>query len=140
MKNKILDVLCLAGGVGLFAWAGVTLTGQTVTVAIAPNTAYKISFDALDEPENMYRLWCDGQIVKNYTASETNLGKAPTKNTDGTTTITVSAPGLTAGSHSCLVSAFNDLGEVKSDPITIPIGNIPTKPVNLKIVVDLTIK
>lgn len=133
MKNKILDVASLVGGFVLFGMAAVVLT-QTVTVAIPPNTAYKISFDAIEG--DSFRLWCDGSIVKNYTNSEINLGKAAAQNTDGTYTFTVSAPGMVAGSHSCLVSAFNALGEVKSEPITVPIGNLPMKPTNIKIVVS----
>lgn len=134
MKNKILDGILIFAILGSAYVAVNAAVRQTVTVAIPPNTAYKISFDAIEG--DSFRLWCDGSILKNYTNAEITLGKATTKNADGTYTFTVSAPGLTAGSHSCLVSAFNTLGEVKSEPITVPIGNLPMKPTNIKIVVS----
>jgi hypothetical protein len=107
---------------------------QTLTVAIPPNTPFTISFihNLLDSAQ--FRFICDGGIVKNYTTSEILTGKSTTANADGTFTITVTAPGLASGTHSCSVSAFNTIGEIKSDPITIPIGNIPMKPGSVMVV------
>jgi hypothetical protein len=130
MLKKFVD------GALLFACCvaiGYSVKAQTLTVAIAPNTAFTIAFDGNDT--DSFRLWCEGNIVKNYTSAELTLGKSATKNADGTYTFTVSAPGLASGMHSCLVSAFNTLGETKSDPIQIPVGNLPMKPINLKVVV-----
>jgi hypothetical protein len=111
-----------------------SLSSQTLTVAIPPNTPFTISFthNLLDSAQ--FRFICDGGIVKNYTTSEILAGKSTTANADGTFTITVTAPGLASGTHSCSVSAFNTIGEIKSDPITIPIGNIPMKPGSVMVV------
>ena len=115
------------GGMGIM----VGMARQTLTVAIPPNQAFTISFDDNETGVN-FRWWCDGAISKNFTATELSTGKAVL---NGITTYTVSVPGLAQGKHSCLISAFNDLGETKSDPIDVPVGNIPMKPGNIRIVV-----
>jgi hypothetical protein len=101
MNKKFIDGLvlftcCAIVGLGVNA----RIKAQTLTVAIAPNTAFTIAFDGNDT--DSFRLWCEGNIVKNYTAAELTLGKSATKNADGTYTFTVSAPGLASGMHSCL--------------------------------------
>jgi hypothetical protein len=113
------------------------LSAQTLSVSIAPNTPFQISFDSPVDTSTSYRVWCDGNILKNYTATEINNGKSTVPNADGTFTFTISVPGLSLGKHSCLVSAFNDLGEAKSLPLDVPVGTIPSAPINLRFVVEI---
>lgn len=117
-----IGFLCGTAIVGLNA-----MKRQTLTIAIPPNTAFQIAFDDDDSDVN-YRWWCDGAIIKNFSSAEITAGKSGT-------TFTLSVPGMIAGKHSCLISAFNSLGETKSDPIDVPIGNLPVKPNSLKIIV-----
>lgn len=108
----------------------------TLTVTLKPQTPFQITWDQPPAEGAIgvnFRWWCDGGIVKNFTAAEA-VGKVPA-NADGTTTYTATAPGLSAGSHSCLVSAFNDFGESKSAPIPITVGVVPGTPIKLKVVV-----
>lgn len=131
MYGKVVDGALLFGCCALVSYSSYSM--QTLTVAIPPNTPFTVAFDGMDT--DSFRMWCDGSIVKNYSASEITTGKNSVKNADGTYTFTVSAPGLALGIHSCLISAFNPLGESKSDPIQIPIGNLPMKPLNFKVIV-----
>jgi hypothetical protein len=111
---------------------------QTITVTIPPATPFTISWDqpVEDAPTPpSFRFWCDGTIAKNYAPRE--LTKAATPNADGTVTFTAQAPGLPAGTHSCLVSAFNEIGEVKSVAIPITVGTAPATPLRLKVVVQI---
>lgn len=85
--------------------------------AVKPNEAFLIKFDADDISK--FRLWCDGRIVKNYSTAEVKLGKNPIVTAEGLFTYTLSAPALTQANHSCLVSAFDSLSELKSDPLNI---------------------
>lgn len=109
---------------------------QTLTVTIAPATPFTITWDQpASDPTIAYRWWCDGEIKKNYSAAELTRAAAP--NADGSVTITAPAPGLPAGAHSCLVSAYNPIGEAKSDPVPIVVGTAPATPVKLRIVVNV---
>lgn len=112
------------------------LLAQTLTVTIKPATPFVITWDQppSDDPLS-FRLWCDGAIVKNYTAAE--LTKAAAPNADGSTSYTATAPGLPSGSHSCLVSAFNPIAEAKSDAIPLLVGTAPATPIKLRIVVSV---
>lgn len=112
------------------------LSLQVLTVSIPPNTAFQLSFDHDNLNMASYRLWCDDAIIKNYPISEILAGKGPI-NPDGTYTFTVSAPGLITGKHSCIISAYNDIGESKSTPISFPVGVVPSVPFNLRIVVSI---
>lgn len=113
------------------------LSAQTVTVTIPPATPFTVSWDqAIDgTTAPSFRFWCDGQIVKNYAARD--VTKAADANTDGTFTFTAQAPGLPAGTHSCLVSAYNDIGEAKSTAIPLSVGTAPATPLRLKVVVQI---
>lgn len=117
----------------------ISLASQTLTVSISPNTPFSISFDHNLADNSNFRLWCDDSIVKNYTNAEILAGKNPLINTDGTYTITVSAPGLSSGNHNCQISAFNSIGESsKSETLLVPIGSIPAVPIRLKFVVVIS--
>lgn len=111
-------------------------SAQSLTVTIAPATPFTISWDQpADDSAPSFRLWCDGSILKNFTAKD--VTKATAANTDGTFTFTAQAPGLTAGTHSCLVSAFNEIGEAKSTAIPLTVGTAPATPLRLKVVVQI---
>lgn len=112
-----------------------SLVLQTTTVSIKPNTPWSLEFYHNGQDSSQYRLWCDGIIVKNYSDAEISNGKSSTVNIDGNFTYDLTAPGLSSGKHSCLISAYNLNGEVKGDPIDIPIGNLPMKPSAIKVVV-----
>lgn len=129
MKLLTLLTSCLLFSASLFA--------QSLSVTIPPGTVFQISFDSPVDSSVSYRVWCDGNILKNYTTAEINNAKSSLPNADGTTTFTVSVPGLPLGKHSCLVSAFNDLGESKSLPLDVPVGTIPSAPINLRFVVEI---
>lgn len=113
------------------------LSAQTLSVSIPPSTPFQLSFDSPADPTTFYRVWCDGAILKNYTTAEINTGKSSVSNADGTTTFTISVPGLPLGKHSCLISAYNDLGESKSSLLDVPVGTIPSSPINLRFVVEI---
>jgi hypothetical protein len=112
------------------------LLAQTVTVTIKPATPFTITWDQPTQNtfQLKYRLWCDGAIVKNYAVTEVTAGP---DNADGTTPETAIAPGLAAGTHSCFVSAYNDLGEAKSDAIPLTVGVTPGTPLRLRVVVTV---
>jgi hypothetical protein len=113
----------------------IALLAQTLTVTVKPATPFTITWDQLvQDPMPAFRLWCDATIVKNY--ANADLTKGPL-NADGTIPYTAQAPGLAAGVHSCFVSAFNDIGEAKSDPIPVTAGTAPATPLRLKIVVTV---
>lgn len=129
-----------------------TLLAQTLSVTVPANTPFEVSFkhDGLLMPS--FRWWCDGSIAKNFSPTETKQ-PSTTPDADGRYTYTVTVPGLPAGSHTCFVSAFNDVGEVKAvcsatgttdcvTPITFsvggapqPVGKAPAVPVDIRIVV-----
>ncbi len=112
------------------------LTQQpTLTVTVKPSTPFTITWDQPQpDPLPSFRLWCDGGIVKNYTRTELTIGPA---NADGSLPITAQAPGLAAGSHTCFVSAYNEVAESKGAPIPISVGTAPATPLHLKIVVQI---
>lgn len=115
------------------------VVAQSLSVSIPPNTPFSISFDHNLADSVSFRLWCDDSIVKNYTNSEILSGKNPVINTDGTYTITVSAPGLGNGNHNCQMTAFNSIGEsAKSETLLVPVGSIPAVPIRLKFVVIIS--
>lgn len=118
-------------------WLALLLTlSQTLTVTLKPATPFTITWDMpVDNSGPSFRLWCDGAVVKNYTPKE--LTKAPLDNPDGTVTYTAEAPGLSAGNHSCFVSAFNLIGEVKGEPIPLVVGVLPSTPLRLKVVITV---
>lgn len=123
--------LCITAiATSMFIVGTLLLPAQTLTVAIPPNTAFVISFEDSDMIVG-FRWWCNGAIVKNFSDAEVTAGRV----VGNPTVITVSVPGLPAGKHSCLVSAFNVIAEVKSDPVEIPVGNLPMKPANIKVIV-----
>lgn len=122
--------------------------GQTITVTLPPNTPFQIQWDHNGQDHAAFRLWCDGNITKNYAPAE--LVKSEMANADGTFTYTATAPGLPVGEHACFVSAYNlveeTLGEAKGDPATItvatttpvPGGNkLPAVPIRFKILVTI---
>ena len=115
----------------------IVLLAQTLTAIVAPNTPFQISFDFDNNPPASIRWWCDNAIAKNFTTAEFSAGKGGTANSDGSFTYTLSVTGLANGSHSCFVSAFNDVGESKSSPIIITVGTAPKTPINLKLVVKI---
>ena len=101
---------------------------STVAPVIAPGAPFRIAFEHDGAEDARYRLWCNNGIVKNWvTADLTRTG----------TTVEAMAPGLPRGSHSCFVSAWNESGEAKSEPIVIPVGTVPAVPVQLRIVVTV---
>ena len=112
------------------------LVPQVLTVTIKPATPFTVSWDQpVEAAVPSFRLWCDNAIVKNYGATE--VTKAASPNADGTVTYTAQAPGLPAGNHSCLVSAYNDVGESKGTAIPIVVGTAPATPLRLKVVVSV---
>lgn len=112
-----------------------SLVIQTATVSIKPNTPWIFQFPHNQQDGASYRLWCDGAILKNYSDAEISAGKSSTVNANGDFIFTLTAPGLATGKHTCLMSAYNVIGEAKGDPIDIPIGNIPMKPGTIVVVV-----
>jgi hypothetical protein len=107
----------------------------TLTVTVKPATPFTITWDQpVQDPMPAFRLWCDAGIVKNYGTAELTKGPA---NADGTILYTAQAPGLAAGAHACFVSAFNDVGEAKGDPIPVTAGTAPATPLRLRIVVTV---
>jgi hypothetical protein len=108
---------------------------QTLTVILKPLTPFTITWDQPNDGTNpSFRLWCDGAIVKNYAKTDVTAGPV---NADGSIQQTATAPGLPAGQHSCFVSAFNDVGEAKGEPIPVSVGTLPATPIRLKIVVTV---
>lgn len=112
-----------------------SLVIQTTTVSIKPNTPWLFQFPHNQQDGASYRLWCDGAIVKNYSDAEISAGKSITVNADSDFIFTLTAPGLPIGKHTCLMSAYNLVGEAKGDSTDIPIGNIPMKPGTIVVVV-----
>lgn len=131
------------------------LVPQTLSVTLPANTPFTLSFehDGLLMPD--FRAWCDGSIVKNFSAMD---GKPSiVANANGLYTYTVQVPGLPVGTHSCWVTAFNQNGESKvcaagqtsTDaapcvvPLTFPVGapapvgKPPAVPVNIRLVVGV---
>jgi hypothetical protein len=116
----------------------------TLTVTVKPSTPFTITWDQPDPvPLPSFRLWCDGEVKKNYLRSELTIGAEKTVTVEGVekkaVPITATAPGLTAGTHSCFVSAFDENIETKGLPmpvtVTTPTG--PATPINLRIVVTV---
>jgi hypothetical protein len=118
MNNRPKD---LAFAVGCSALLGLAVVGTTKQPQVVP--AFKIAFEYEAAPPPNFRLWCDDGIVKTYSSSEIRLGKSTAPNAEGLFTYTLSAPELTATTHTCLVTATlsgeNYTTEPKSDPITI---------------------
>lgn len=112
---------------------------QTLTVTLKPLTPFQITWDQPPEPDPTakvsFRWWCEGGIVKNFTTAEV-VATTPA-NPDGTTTYTATVPGLSGGSKSCLVSAYNDIGETKSTAIPLTVGVVPATPLKLRVVVSV---
>lgn len=139
MVGKTLRRDLLVGAfIGLMLWLpGLLALAQQLSVSIKPNTPFTIAWDQAGEVGTKFRFWCDGTILKNFSAVE--LTKTSTPNADGTFTFTAQVPGLPAGNHPCFVSAYADeIGEAKMEtPLVIPVGNIPAVPVRLKIVVSV---
>ncbi len=126
------------------------LVAQVVTVTLPPNTPFSIQWDHTGKDHAAFRLWCDGNIVKNYAPAE--LVKSDTADADGYYTYTAKAPGLPVGEHVCFVSAYNlveeTLGEAKGEPSTVTVattippweGNkLPAVPVRFRILVEVKI-
>lgn len=117
------------------------LAQPTLSVTVPPDTAFQVSFDLPGTELPNFRWWCDGGIVKNYAGAQ--AVKNPVANVDGSFSYALTVPGLSVGTHSCFVSAFNDLGEAKSVPITVPVGVSapvgapPKTPINLRIIVQV---
>ena len=100
----------------------------TVAAQLKPGEPFRIAFDHEGGPGIKYRLWCNGSIVKNYGDAElTRSGLS----------VEADAPPLPKGAHSCLVSAYDEFGEAKSDPITIPVGTPTGPPTSLRIVITI---
>lgn len=111
---------------------------QTLSVTVPVNAEFQVSFDLEQDTTVGVRWICDGAILRNYTLSV--LPKVPAS-TANVSTYTLTVPPLTAGSHSCQVSAFNEAGESKSAVFVFPVGvaspvGVPPKtPVNIRIVI-----
>lgn len=94
-------------------------------LVIQADTPFQVSFihDGLLMPQ--YRWWCDGALIKTFTAEDVPLPVPFTTDatgyvtTDEQYTFRVTVPGLAAGTHTCAVSAVNDLGEAMANPLTI---------------------
>lgn len=114
------------------------LSAQTLTVQLKPNTPFTIQWEQVLEGNFTfrYRFWCNGAIVKNFAMSEIKVDPAINP-TDRTQVITTTAPGLPAGKHECLVSAFDEIEEKKSDSIPVVVSGGVTTPLRLKILVEV---
>lgn len=108
----------------------------TLTVTVKPGTPITITWDqpAEDTPSS-FRIWVDGNIVKNIPTAE--LTKAPAPNADGSLAYTATAPGLPVGTHTMFVSAWNVIGESKGEAVPLSVGTAPPTPLRLKIVVTV---
>ena len=117
-----------------------TLSAQTLTIQLKPNTPFTIQWDQLLEGtlSMRYRWWCNGVIVKNFAPVELTI--SPTLNDDRTQTITAPVPGLPVGSHACFVSAFDPAAvfpEMKGEAIPLVTGTGPTTPLRLRVLVTV---
>ena len=109
---------------------------QTLTVTIPPNTPFEVTWkhDGLGMP--MFRWWCNGAIVKNFSEGETMPVPLVTDAT-GHYTFTATVPGLPVGTHACFISAYNGVGEVKADPVPIVVAvpKLPSMPFEIRVVI-----
>ena len=133
-KTATLAIAAALGAALVAAHDTAAARAQTLTVIVKPATPFTLTWDApVETPPPSFRLWVDGAIVKNWTAAE--VTKAATPNADGTVAVTALAPGLAAGTHQVVVSAYNDVGESKSTAIPITVGTAPATPLHLRVVV-----
>ena len=113
---------------------------------IPPNTPFKIAFEA--GPTDNFRWWCNGEIKKNFAEADLTKGAATP---DGYLTYEATVPGLPAGLHTCLVSAWKVIegsptGEAWPDAKGAPIpggvlvGVGPLTPINLRVIVTIIVK
>lgn len=111
------------------------LQQPALTAIVPPDTPFEITWEQpVETPMPAYRFWCNGVILKNFTNAE--IASAPSESA-GMVTITTNAPGLKAGTYTCLVSAFNSVGETKSESVPILVGTMPGTPIKLRIVVKV---
>jgi hypothetical protein len=108
---------------------------QTLTANVAPATSFTVAFEHAQQSGDMYRMWCDSTIIKNWNNTEIAAGKSTTANANGEYTFTLTSPGLAAGTHSCFISAYNTYGEAKGTPENIIVGAAPSIPVGFRIIV-----
>lgn len=111
------------------------------TLALKPNVPFEVEWqhDGRDNPG--FRLWCNGAIVKNWPTAEITRSATPVADLF---TYAATAPGLPPGTHSCLVSAYNQddpgLGDAKGTAITVPViaaPALPAPPLNFKIIITI---
>lgn len=122
----------MTGAIALLLFAmGV---GQAQPIVIGPGTSYTIQFLHDGQRDPQFRLWIDGQIVKNYTSAEVTKSAQP----DANGQYTYAVPGLpiAKGAHTLMLSAVNAAGETKSDPLGVSgdWATAPAKPGSLLII------
>lgn len=123
----------------LVTLAAMLLSAQTLTVQLKPNTPFVVQWEQRleDALTPKWRWWCNGVIVKNFAMAEVKIG-VEINPTDRTQVLTATVPGLPAGKHECLVSAFDEgFTELKSDPIPLTVSGGITTPLRLRVLVTI---
>lgn len=118
-------------------------TAPALTVVLPPDTPFRISFEGQPDADARFRWWCDGAIVKNFAPADLAKGAVTA---DGLVAYEGEVPGVARGAHSCLVSAWTSASEAMGAPeaksVAVPIvaGTLPVTPINLRVLVTVTIK
>lgn len=100
---EMKDTLALIGGILLLYGTAEVISKKTQ--GVIPNEFFHIQFEG--EENQRFRLWCDGAIVKNYSAAEVKAGKSEIKTSDGLYTYILQAPPLSLSKHECFISQIN---------------------------------
>lgn len=110
--------------------------GAVVSAPLPPNAAYRVQWTQDTAQGPQFRLWVDEVIAKNYKTSEVTC--TPTTGTLATCT----APGVPftvsqIGTHEIRVSAYNAVGESKSDPVPVTVNwaSAPPAPAAVSVVI-----
>jgi hypothetical protein len=115
-----------------------------LTVALRPQEPFTVGWQGY--PTDQFRWWCDGAIVKNFTAAELTKGTTVLSPETEFVEISATVPGLPEGSHSCAVSSYTAFMELagiadkKSVPIPLLVGNEARTPISLRVIVTVVIK
>lgn len=132
--------------VGLFfvLLAVLALAAQvTLTAVVAPDTPFKVEW--YGEAGDSFRWWCNGEIRKNFMASEVTVDLASVEVESGLVRHEAMVPGLPAGKHSCQVSATTEYWtlleapDLKGEaiPIVVAAKDEPKTPIKLRLVVEV---
>lgn len=104
-------------------------------VDVKPGVAFTVAWDHDGLNQASFRIIIDGQVVKNWLPTDlTKTGPDPVTGLFAYQAV-VPIPGLTVGTHTLIIQAYNTYAKADSLPLTQVVNGIPpTAPRNFRII------